>query len=76
MSLFQTSPERVKPMLEIRREYINAIYNEIIEKYGTIESYLYQVCNIEQSSLQNLKNLLRNKTILSVLKYKKTSYNT
>ncbi|WP_413789150.1 tyrosine-protein phosphatase [Bacillus yunxiaonensis] len=58
MRLLQTSPECVKPILEVRRKYLDEIYNEIIEKYGTIENYLCQLCNIQQSSLQNLKNLL------------------
>ncbi|WP_440604105.1 tyrosine-protein phosphatase [Bacillus sp. GB_SG_008] len=41
-------------MLEVRCEYLDEIYNKIIEKYGTIENYLCQVCNIQQNSLQNL----------------------
>ncbi|WP_141525014.1 tyrosine-protein phosphatase [Bacillus sp. AFS018417] len=51
---FQISPERLKPMLEVRCEYLDEIYNEIIEKYGTIKNYLCQVCNIQKNSLQNL----------------------
>ncbi|WP_369680110.1 tyrosine-protein phosphatase [Bacillus sp. AFS018417] len=41
-------------MLEVRCEYLDEIYNEIIEKYGTIKNYLCQVCNIQKNSLQNL----------------------
>lgn len=58
MSLFQISPERLKPLLEVRCEHLDEIYNEIIKKYGTIENYLCQICNIQQNSLHNLKNLL------------------
>ncbi|WP_028401657.1 tyrosine-protein phosphatase [Ectobacillus panaciterrae] len=58
MSLFQISPDRIKPMLEVRREYLDEIYNDIMEKYGTVEDYLCQACNVQQSSLENLKHLL------------------
>lgn len=58
MSLFQVSPDRIKPMLEVRREYLDDIYNDIMKNYGGIEDYLCQVCHIEQNRLQNLKYLL------------------
>ncbi|KPD10078.1 hypothetical protein AM501_00755 [Aneurinibacillus migulanus] len=58
MSLFQVSPDRIKPMLEVRHEYLDEIYNEIKGKYGSIEDYLCQACDVEQRNLQNLKYLL------------------
>ncbi|MEZ2737600.1 tyrosine-protein phosphatase [Aneurinibacillus aneurinilyticus] len=58
MSLFQVSPDRIKPMLEVRHEYLDDIYNEIKRKYGSIENYLCQACHVEQNRLQNLKYLL------------------
>ncbi len=54
----QASPERIKPMLEVRPEYLDEIYYEIIEKYGDVEVYLIQACNIERRSIQNLKQLV------------------
>lgn len=58
MSLFQVESDRIKPMLEVRREYLEEVYNEIIERYGNIETYLCQACKIQQSSLLNIKDLL------------------
>lgn len=58
MSLFQVSPERIKPLLEVRREYLDEIHTDILKKYGSIEEYLGQACGIDQSALRNLKELL------------------
>jgi len=58
MSLFQISPDRMKPILEVRHEYLDEVYNEIINRYGNIETYLCQACKIQESRLLNLKNLL------------------
>ena len=58
MSLFQISPERMQPILIVRRDYLEDVYNEIIKKYGNIETYLCQACKIPESSLLNLKHLL------------------
>lgn len=58
MSLFQVSPERIKPMLEVRFEYLDEVYDEIIEKYGDVEAYLLQACHLEKKSIRNLKQLV------------------
>ncbi len=58
MSLFQLSSERVKPILEVRREYLDDVYNDIITQYGDIETYLCKACKIQQKSLIDFKNLL------------------
>ncbi|MGF9772377.1 tyrosine-protein phosphatase [Priestia aryabhattai] len=58
MSLFQVSSERVKPILEVRRDYFEEVYNKIIEQYGDIENYLRLACKVPQSNLENLKQLL------------------
>jgi len=58
MSLFQVSSERIKPMLEVRREYLDDVYNIIIKEYGDIETYLCEACDIKLKSLMDLKNLL------------------
>jgi protein-tyrosine phosphatase len=58
MSLFQVSPERLKPMLEVQRDYLEDVYSKIIEEYGNIETYLLVACNIPQSNLDKLKQLL------------------
>lgn len=58
MSLFQMSSERIKPILEVRRDYLEEVYNKIIGQYGDIENYLRLACKVPQSNLENLKQLL------------------
>ncbi|GIN88728.1 hypothetical protein J6TS2_51140 [Heyndrickxia sporothermodurans] len=58
MSLFQVSSERIKPILEVRREYLNDVLSQIIKRYGSIEVYLSESCNISSDCLKNLKEHL------------------
>lgn len=58
MSLFQVSSEKIKPMLEVRKEYLEDVYREIIKQYGDIENYLYEGCGIKKECLSKLKNML------------------
>ena len=62
MSFFRVSSERIKPLLEVRLDYLNSVLNEIFSRYGTIEKYLIEACNLEEYSLQNLKNNLVEKS--------------
>jgi protein-tyrosine phosphatase len=45
MSLFRVPSERIKPILEVRREYLEEAYNKIINQYGDVESYLCLALN-------------------------------
>jgi len=58
MSLFQLSSERIRPILEVRREYLNEVLSQIYKKYGNIETYLSESCNIPSECLKNLKEHL------------------
>ena len=58
VSLFRVSSDRMKPVLEVRRDYLEEVYEEMIEKYGSIEIYLCQACKISENRLRNLKYLL------------------
>jgi len=59
MSLYRLSPERIKPMLEVRRDYLEEVIKEILKKYGSIEEYLIKGCRIPERCLESLKqNLL------------------
>lgn len=62
MSLFQATPERIKPILEVREEYLDEVYAEIMHKYGNIETYLSKACNIPEESLIRFKSLLLEKS--------------
>ncbi|USK32528.1 tyrosine-protein phosphatase [Bacillus sp. F19] len=45
-TLFRVSAEQLKPVLEVRREYLLEVFEEILKKYGTIENYAEMVCGI------------------------------
>ncbi len=58
MSLFQVSAEKMKPMFEVRREYLEEILDDIYKTFGTIEEYLIKNCGIPQNSIINLQRML------------------
>ncbi|MBA4492838.1 tyrosine-protein phosphatase [Paenactinomyces guangxiensis] len=59
MTLFQISSDRMKPLLEVRREYLDEIYGDILKKYGSVEEYLRVACGLNQRCISNLQqNLL------------------
>lgn len=58
ITLFQVSPERMKFIFQAQRAVLNEVHDNIIRKYGSIETYLCEACEIEQSIILKLKNLL------------------
>lgn len=58
MSLFRISPEQIRPVLEVRREYLEDVYQKIMKQYGDIETYLEEGCDIPRSCLEELKRKL------------------
>ncbi|SDC84038.1 protein-tyrosine phosphatase [Terribacillus halophilus] len=58
MSLFRISPESIKPILEVRREYLEEACNKILNQYGDIDRYLKSACKIPEDNLIKLKQLL------------------
>jgi protein-tyrosine phosphatase len=58
MSLFQISPDRIRPVLEARCEYIREAIDDILKTYGTIEGYLLKGCGITRKSVISLHDLL------------------
>ncbi len=57
-SLFQVRPERLQPVLEVRREYLEAILDEIQSRYSSVEGYLSQACGVDPNRMENIKQLL------------------
>ncbi|WP_163102000.1 tyrosine-protein phosphatase [Peribacillus alkalitolerans] len=55
-TLFQVPTERLKPIFEVREEYLIEIIDILIEKYGSIEEYLISGCNIDQDTVNKLKH--------------------
>jgi len=58
INLLKTSPEGIQPVLEARREYLQAALDEILRRYRTIEAYLERGCGVEAKSLRRLRGLL------------------
>ncbi|USG64816.1 tyrosine-protein phosphatase [Brevibacillus ruminantium] len=58
MSLFQISPERMKPLMEVRRDYLEDSLTAVLKEYGTVEDYLMKACGIEENYLLRLRHML------------------
>jgi protein-tyrosine phosphatase len=58
MSLFRVSKEKIKPMLIVRRDYLEEILDKIFADHKTIENYLYSFCGVEQNRISELRQLL------------------
>ena|GEM_PF-413272 len=58
LSLFQLTPERLRPIFEVRSEYLNEIFDGILQKYGSIEKYVSAANNFNKNAIANLKQLL------------------
>ena len=58
MSLFTISSERLQPVLEVRREYLDEILDEVLARHGSVEAYLVDACGLERPELESLKRLL------------------
>jgi protein-tyrosine phosphatase len=58
MSLFQVSPDRIRPVLEARCEYLENVLDDILNTYGTIEVYLRKACGVTHQSILTLHELL------------------
>jgi protein-tyrosine phosphatase len=54
-TLFQVPTNRLKPIFEVREEYLLEIIDSLIEKYGSIEEYLISGCNIDRETVNKLK---------------------
>ncbi|MDQ0226832.1 tyrosine-protein phosphatase [Metabacillus niabensis] len=55
MSLYRVSPEKIKPLLEVRKEYLEGALSLIFTKYGTIDSYIIDGCGITKEQLERLR---------------------
>ncbi|MFA7228593.1 MAG: tyrosine-protein phosphatase, partial [Melioribacteraceae bacterium] len=59
MSLFRISKEKLKPMLEVRADYLDEVLNEIFKSYGSVEEYLIVKCGVERNSIDNLLKIIK-----------------
>ncbi len=57
-SWFRTRPEEVRPLLEVRREYLEAGFEEIDRVYGGIDAYLRDGLGLKEATLARLRDTL------------------
>jgi protein-tyrosine phosphatase len=58
MSLYQISPERIKPLLKVNRSYLEDVLKDIVKNYGSVESYFIEGCGIDKRILDRLQRRL------------------
>lgn len=57
-SLFRVPPEHIKPILEVREEYLEEAYSNILNQYGDMESFLKLACKIPEYNLKRFQELI------------------
>jgi protein-tyrosine phosphatase len=57
-TLFRVSPERLRLLLMAHPESLDDVHRNLVEKHGSIESYLREACGIDQATLERLKQRL------------------
>jgi protein-tyrosine phosphatase len=58
VNLLRASPAGLQPVLEARREYLQAVLDEIVHRYGNVEAYLEHGCGVDAGALRALRALL------------------
>jgi len=55
-SFFRTKPEDLLPLLEARREYLQAALDEMVTRYGSIDAYLEQALGLDAEMRAKLEH--------------------
>ena len=58
MSLYRISSERIKPLLIVKRAYLDTALQKIFSEYESIESYFIEGCEVDERTLINLKEMM------------------
>jgi protein-tyrosine phosphatase len=58
LTFFQFDLNTMRPMLEARADYLKNTIGVVLEKHGTIEAYLTNVCGISHETLHRMRELL------------------
>jgi protein-tyrosine phosphatase len=60
-SLFRTDPEDIRPLLGVERRYIEAAFDAIEQRYGSIDNFIREGLELDEAQLVQLRtNLLEN----------------
>jgi protein-tyrosine phosphatase len=57
-SFFRTDPEDMLPLLEARREYLQAAFDEMTARYGSVDGYLEQALGVDAERRARLEHQL------------------
>jgi protein-tyrosine phosphatase len=57
-SLFRRDPEAVRPLLEVRREYLQAAFDAIHERWGSFDAYLRDGLGVDDGERRALQERL------------------
>jgi protein-tyrosine phosphatase len=58
MTLFQVSPERMRLMIRTQPDFLDDVHDAIVKRYGSIEAYLREACEITPDTQDALRNRL------------------
>ena len=58
MSFFRIPSEKIKPLLEVRREYLEVVIDEIFNKYDSVENYLTKACGLDKQIIEKVKGII------------------
>ena len=51
-------PELLRPLLEARRPYLQASFNAVYEKYGSVDRYVTKGLGIAKATIRKLRHNL------------------
>jgi protein-tyrosine phosphatase len=54
-SLFRVPASEIRPLLEVRRAYLEAAFAAIDERYGTFEAYLHDGLGLDDDTIERLR---------------------
>ena len=55
-SFFRVPPSEIRPLLEVRREYLEAAIDAIDERYGSFDAYLREGLKLDDDTLARLRD--------------------
>ncbi len=55
-SFFRTDPEDLLPLLEARREYLQAALDEMVDQYGSVDGYLERALGVDNELRAKLEH--------------------
>jgi len=55
LTLYQVTPERMRHIMWVRREFLESVLDEMAQVWGTVENYLVEGCGIEREKLLDFR---------------------